>query len=472
MKHAGVLFRKKTLFSLIALFFLVPGLKSGKYSQSTCLFRSQPAGKNFAFVLMRWLAISFCDGWGGESAMAAPAVSRIIPKHFPTLDSIYTWIHRLEREYPDLLHVEQIGRSTSLHLPLYALKLSDNASQEEDESALLFSAIHHAREPVGGLLCMRLAETLLQSYTADQDVRRFLDELEIWIVPVVNPEGYRYVFDNDLNFPWWRKNLRDNDHDGIFNPVIDGVDLNRNYDFNWEQGGEDNPSSWFYRGEQPFSEDEISAMQRLAYRENIVAGLSFHSYGEVVLYPWGNYYAAPDQELIYAVGQKLAASMTKLSGSASYGLLPLNGRVGQSSVWMYGRLRAIDFIVELGDEYFTDQRETESIIREAMRAVYYFLDRALISGVRGHVRDARTGAPLVAKIYIEGYEAHYVSPRYSEPVFGRFERWLQPGTYSLEVTASGYGRKHIPRVEVRADRLTVLDIMLRKTGESLPAGNN
>lgn len=392
--------------------------------------------------------------------------------HYPKLDSMYQWIERLRKQYPDLLAVEQIGKSTSMKLPLYALKVSDNASQEEDESAVLFSALHHAREPIGGILCMTLVEKLLQEYRADAATQRLVDALEIWTVPIVNPEGYKYIFDNELSFPWWRKNLRDNDNDGIFNPVIDGVDLNRNYNYNWQQGGEDNPASWFYRGAKPFSESEINAMQALAVRENIVAGLSFHSYGEVVLYPWGNFYAAPDQELIYEVGQNLATRMRKLSGSTTYSLLPLNGRVGQSSVWMYGQLRAVDFIVELGDEYFANARNTNKIVEEALAGIDYFLNRVLVANIRGHVLDARTGEPLIARILVKGHESRHVSPRYSEPTFGRFERLLQPGVYSIEISADGYAPRFFTGVEVRENEATELKIILNKKREVLPAGNN
>ncbi|MFQ5627986.1 MAG: hypothetical protein ACE5I1_04430, partial [bacterium] len=171
-------------------------------------------------------------------------------------------------------------------------------------------------------------------------------------------------------------------------------------------------------------------------------------------------------------GQKLASHIRKLSNTSTYGLLPLNGRVGQSSVWMYGRLRAIDFIIELGDEYFTNGRDTRHVIREALAGVEYFLHRALVSNIRGHIRDANTKQPLVAKILVKGYEAQHVSPRYSEPLFGRFERWLNPGVYNNEISAGGYARKILSGVEIKEKRATENEIFLKKQHEILPAGNN
>ncbi|MFQ5633575.1 MAG: M14 family zinc carboxypeptidase, partial [bacterium] len=460
MKRVSALNRKGTYLTIIAITLFLfeikisknPAQQSARHSPNNKL---RTGGKKRPSQLNLKLAM------GVVNARHLPGTSSV-PAHFPDLDSMYSWIRRLQKQYPHLLQVETIGKSSSMHLPLYALKVSDNASNEEDESSVLFSALHHAREPIGGLLSMQIVEMLLSSYEQNKTIRKLVNSLEVWIVPIVNPEGYRYVFDNRLNFPWWRKNLHDNDNDGIFNPVIDGVDLNRNYDYNWMQGGEDNPASWFYRGKEPFSENEITAMRSLALRENIVAGLSFHSYGEVVLYPWGNYYAAPDQDLIYTTGQKLASHIRKLSNTSTYGLLPLNGRVGQSSVWMYGRLRAIDFIVELGDEYFTNGQDTRQVIREALAGVEFFLNRALISNIQGHIFDANTKQPLVAKILVEGYEAQHVSPRYSEPLYGRFERWLSPGIYNIEISTAGYARKLLSGVEVKEDSATKLEIFLKK----------
>lgn len=471
MNRGTVLPGKRTIFAIIAAVIVFFEIKAGKSPSPHSSLQINRKSKRQLGVNTPETPHDFVFGTSSATARSFTYQSNT-PPHFPNLDSLYNWIQRLKKQYPNLLQIEAIGKSTSLRLPMYAMKISDNPTQEEDESAVLFSALHHAREPIGGILSLHIAEMLLSEYKHDKNIRNFVDNLEIWIVPVVNPEGYKYVFDNKLGFPWWRKNLHDNDEDGIFNPVIDGVDLNRNYDYNWLQGGEDNPASWFFRGAEPFSENEINAMRNLALRENVVAGLSFHSYGEVVLYPWGNFYVAPDQDLIYNVGQKLASHMRKLSNTSTYGLLPLNGRVGQSSVWMYGRLRAIDFIVELGDEYFTSARDTRNVVREATAGVEFFLNRALVANIRGHVVDTKTGKPIVAKVMVKGYEAQYVSPRSSEPLFGRFERWLIPGTYTIEVEAPGYARKILSGVEVREDDATELDILLIKQHEILPAGNN
>ncbi|MFQ6112494.1 MAG: M14 family metallopeptidase [bacterium] len=296
---------------------------------------------------------------GFHLAMLSESYRNIrIPASYRPLGEIETKLHLLRFRFPEILQIEKIGESTALGLPIWAAKISDNAHQKEDEPRVLFTGVHHAREPIGANICLKLMQTLCENYGEDEHFTRWIDLMEIWFVPVVNPDGYKYVLENNLRFPWWRKNLRDNNGDGIFEPLYDGVDLNRNYGFNWDEGGDGKPSSWFYRGNKPFSENETQAIRNLALKENFVFGISYHSYGESILFPWGNFKQPPDLELIVDIAGEMASKIKRQSGRGQYSILPLNGRVGQSSIWMYGQLRAIDYIVEVGTEYFPpEERE-------------------------------------------------------------------------------------------------------------------
>lgn len=381
--------------------------------------------------------------------------------------SAYPHLAMLERQFfdlvqahPQLAHLEKIGESTSWRQPLWAIRLSDHPDRDEDEPTVLFTGMHHAREPVGTFICQTIMETLLTSYGKNPRYTRLVDSLEIWLVPIVNPDGYEYIVQNQLQFPWWRKNLRDNNNDGIFDPVVDGVDLNRNYDFNWDEGGDGNPASWFYRGGSPFSEKEIQALRDLAWRENFLIGASFHSYGESVLYPWGNYHRAPDQDLIIDIARRCAEKIGRLSGHGAYNVLPLNGRVGQSSIWMYGELGAMDYIIETGEAYFAEPEDIPRITGENLQGALFLLQRALGSGVTGHVRDRLTGKPLAAEIHISGTDAVYVKCRRSDARYGRFDRLLFPGQYTLEVRAPNYKTEIFPNLQIQPQARTAVEIAL------------
>ncbi len=181
-----------------------------------------------------------------------------IPQFYPDLKTIYREMDSLQQAFPELLKKEQIGMSSTKAQPIFAIKLSDNAARTEDEPALLFSSLHHAREAIGGLFLLHFIGEMAMSYQHDPLVKELIDNLSIWVVPVVNPDGYEYMFEKTPVFPWWRKNIR-NYYANERNMSL-GVDLNRNYNYNWKQGGESSPSSWYYRGQSPASESEVQTM--------------------------------------------------------------------------------------------------------------------------------------------------------------------------------------------------------------------
>lgn len=390
----------------------------------------------------------------------------------PALPDLYQAMRELQAQYPERSSLNQIGVSTFQQIPIWAIKISSDPAVDQDKSSYLFTGLHHAREPLGFRMCMRIAESLLSRYHKDKIIRKVVDQFDVWIVPVVNPDGFQFMKEYAHNFPWWRKNQRDNNGDGKFEPHIDGVDLNRNYGYNWRFGGNAVFKSWFYRGPDAFSEAEVRAVKRLAERENVLAGLSFHSYGELVLYPWGNHTRAPDHDLILKEGRQLAGAMKKNGRNESYGLVPLDGRAGQSSVWMYGQLRAIDYTVELADGFFPDSVSAEMVLKQAMNGVEYFLARGLVSTIVGHVKDADSGIPLAAEGLVAGFEADHVGRRRSDKKYGRFERWLEPGFYSITFRADGYKPVTLDNVEVFEDRQTKLDVYLGKQEQTQSVEKN
>lgn len=406
------------------------------------------------------------------AAMSVNSPKSSLPRAYRPLSEIEHKLFQLKEQYPDIFHLEKIGESTALRLPLWAVRVSDHAAKREDEPRILFTGVHHAREPIGANICLEIMQTLCENYGADEKITNWVDEIEIWFVPVVNPDGYKYIMDNNLSFPWWRKNLRDNDGDGIFNPLVDGVDLNRNYDYNWREGGDGKPNSWFYRGRGPFSEKEIKAVRDLAMRENFVFGISYHSYGESILFPWGNFDRPPDLDLIVEIANEMASKIHRESGRGQYSILPLNGRVGQSSIWMYGDLRVLDYIIEVGTEYFPADRNVAQILKENLDGAFFLFDRILQTGIRGHVFDAVTHLPLLAEIEVEGFSADYVRNRMTDPDFGGFLRITDPGNYSIKIASDGYYPRVIKNVAVVRGDVTNLEVGLYPEKFQPATGNN
>jgi hypothetical protein len=154
--------------------------------------------------------------------------------------------------------------------------------------AVLYQGTTHAREWISTEVAMRLLEWFVAERRAENpDVVDILETRELWFVPVVNPDGYEFTFTTER---LWRKNLRDNDDNGTINNA-DGVDLNRNYPEHW--GWEDErsssvPSNETYRGETPGSEPETkSSMGLVQDMADFKFAISYHSFGQLLLYPQG-----------------------------------------------------------------------------------------------------------------------------------------------------------------------------------------
>jgi hypothetical protein len=151
---------------------------------------------------------------------------------------------------------------------------------------VLYSAAQHAREWISVEVNRRLLHYFVDNYGQDPVVTDLVNNRELWFVLVANPDGYQYTFDTER---LWRKNLRDNDGDGLITN-IDGVDPNRNYDEHWSYDGEGSSSllsSEDYRGTGPASEPETQAMQGLLNRLQFKFMVNYHSYGQLLLYSFG-----------------------------------------------------------------------------------------------------------------------------------------------------------------------------------------
>ena len=187
---------------------------------------------------------------------------------------------------------------------VWCFRVSDNPELDEGEPEILFDALHHAREPMSAEFCLMFAEYLGQQYYAgDPEVTHLLQNREVYFVPVVNPDGYWYNNWGDM----WRKNRRNN-----AGSSCDGVDPNRNYDYEWiGPGSSTDPCSDIYRGPSAGSEPEIQAITSLINGHQFITRNSYHTYSNLTLYPWG-YTSSPTPD--DAIFVHMADEMTKYNG--------------------------------------------------------------------------------------------------------------------------------------------------------------
>ena len=192
------------------------------------------------------------------AALTPGAASAIDFSNFHTPAQMEAELDALAAAHPGLAQVFTIG-TTGEGRPIRGLKISDNvATDEPGEGDVVFVGLHHAREWISAELALYLAEYLVTHHGTDPALAACMNQLEIWIIPVMNPDGYAYSAAAPAN-RLWRKNRRNNG-DGTF-----GVDLNRNYGYQWGlgSGSEGSDLTWedTYRGPSAFSEPETRALR-------------------------------------------------------------------------------------------------------------------------------------------------------------------------------------------------------------------
>ncbi len=250
-------------------------------------------------------------------------------------------LRQLAQDHPEIAQLASIGKSVEGR-DLWAIKISDNVATDEAEPVIVFTGAHHAREWISVETPLMLSDHLVKNYDSDANVAALVDGAEIWIAPMVNPDGHVYsVSTNRL----WRKNRRDNG-DGTF-----GVDLNRNYGHNWGGPGASRDTfSDIYRGPSAFSEPETQAMRDFLDREQPAALVSYHNFSQLVLYPWGTTSdPAPDEALLQNLATAMADRIKAVHGQnyTPQQSSQLYLASGDTTDWLYALLGVPAFTIEL-----------------------------------------------------------------------------------------------------------------------------
>lgn len=325
----------------------------------------------------RWKEFFILQNNGLEPELVFDVNKRdLIDSRFYQLSQVDSILEALHQRFHAFTRIEKIGESAFYQFPVKGIKLSNSLAGNESKPSILITAAHHGNELLGVNICLYILDFLCSNYSRNVQVKNWIDNSLIWIIPVVNPDGYNLVMDNDHKMIW-RKNLRDNNGDGQFTPELDGVDLNRNYDFNWAKHGDQFPNSNYYPGPFPFSEPETRAIRDLARRENFQYHLDFHSSGEMILYPGKLHSSIEDENKIITFARELANNITKQCAISKYGIAPLNINAGQCALWMYDEIGALSVIVEAGNSFFPEQNDLDRIIEENARAAFWLFDHAV-----------------------------------------------------------------------------------------------
>ncbi|MDP2172561.1 MAG: M14 family zinc carboxypeptidase [Candidatus Cloacimonadaceae bacterium] len=418
-------------------------------------------------------------------AVTALALFAELPTCYYNYAQISQMLDNYQSQHPDIARKHLIGFSQQDNVPIYAMQISDNVMQQEEEPALLFVGQVHAEEVLGVQIVMsNIHQILNQRYQTP--FSQWIAQLDMWFVPTLNPEGHNVVTANlDTSY---RKNKRDNNNNGIFDysPLvgydIDGVDLNRNMDFNWVhgdslmQGG--GLEVWdYYRGPAAESESELQAIKALSDQKKFVYSIAWHSsrtgnFSEKVYYSfnWKEIRPSPDIVFFASIANGTGAQIIKEAGGASYEVSPNLSRKGAFHDWMYQRYGTVQLLIEAGTRNLQpDSLLMVNTVDRCKLGVWWMLNRSLpfsssvpsSSMLTGNIRDAVTNRPLEAQIIIEEHNAPWFHPRTSHPVTGRYWRPLTTGLYTIRARKTGYYDNVINSAMVNNGSWTVRNILMQ-----------
>lgn len=345
------------------------------------------------------------------------------------------FVNQVVAAYPNLAKKVMLKDTLFEGQQLYAVHVTKDVDQPNDRPTFVLDGQHHAREVMTAEITRDALDWLTSRYASDSAVKRWVDNINIWIVPVVNPDGAMYVFQHDVN---WRKN-RD--------PLC-AVDLNRNYPFLYGScnGSSGSCSSDTYRGPSPASEPETQGMEQLNADAHGFFSLSYHSYGEYLMYSYGC--NDPDEKAaLDATAQALNAILPNDQGTTGlFRTGPIWSTIysadGGSVDSQYALHGSYAFVIEVNQSNFQPDYATwRNVTVQRQRVAWqYFLDKTLDGPqVKVHVTAKNTGAPLAGAqvAYDEVTYTHGEAPRRTDA--RGYYRLLAKANTPYHVTASAAG---------------------------------
>ena len=347
----------------------------------------------------------------------------------PTREAYHTYAEivaladSLATTFPDICEKHMFGTSVQGR-ELGALKISDNVSLDENEAEVMFDGGIHGDEVGCAENCIRFARDLCRDYGTDPDITYLVDNREIWIYYMVNPDGR--VADSRYN--------------------ANGVDLNRDSGYMWDGWGGSSGA---------FSQVESKALRDATYGRQFVVHTTYHSGTEYISCPW-SYRAdqCPDFGHIIQLAGVYSSTSTYPNlayGQGCTGMYPINGSTKDTN---YGATGSISWSIEISYNKHPSTGEIQLYYQRNVPAMLAMIEYSGY-GLEGVVTDVNTGDPVTAAVFINDY-----FPSYTDPAVGDYHKYVLPGTYDITIVANGYETQTITGVTVTANSSTATDFQL------------
>ncbi len=298
-------------------------------------------------------------------------------KDFPPADSVY---HNYQETYEvlkgiaeknsDIASLFSAGK-TYEGKDIWVLRINstEKGTQVSKKPGVLIVGNHHAREHLTNEMVLLFAVYLLENKN-DGKIKKYIDTLDIYLIPMLNPDGVEYDIATG-KYRWWRKNTNK-----LGTSYVIGVDLNRNYDFEWcKAGASTYHYSDTYCGKSAFSEPETKALRDfMIERKNLKTAISYHSYASLVLYPWGGRDNPVENEKDRNAFIKHAGEMAKILGYEAQQSSELYIATGDMADWAYDKLKVLTWTIELeGNSFYPGASIIDKAFSRNKEACLYLL---------------------------------------------------------------------------------------------------
>ncbi|MFZ8933733.1 MAG: M14 family metallopeptidase [Bacteriovoracaceae bacterium] len=297
---------------------------------------------------------------------------------FHTYDETNKLFKDLSQNNPDIAEFITIGE-THEKRKINGIRITHekNRTSQNFIPGILFLGTHHAREHISTEVPIFLAQYLIENYKKSEDIRKLIQSRDIYIIPIVNPDGTLHDI-KGRSYKMWRKNRRK------IKRTTYGVDLNRNYGFEWNTGGSSSsPRSDVYHGKHPFSEPESLAIKDFVEsKSNLRMMLSFHTYSELILYPWGHKHESVGgrEEEVF---KKMAKQMSKWNGYTPQSSSDLYIASGDTCDWAFGEHGIFCFTFELSPKtygaggFYPGAKYIDIVNQANLKPMLYLIDKTM-----------------------------------------------------------------------------------------------
>lgn len=368
---------------------------------------------------------------------------------YPTYNQYISLMNEFATNFPDLCQLEEIGKSVDGR-SVMSIKISDNVAQDEEEPAFFYSSTMHGNETAGYPLMLRLIDYLLNNYQSDSRIKELIDNTEIWINPLANPDGTYSAGNLEIT--------------GATRSNANGYDLNRNFPDPID--GYPKPGDLHY----PIQLETQDMMDFMA-AHNFVLSANFHGGAEVINYPWDTWYQRHADDDWYQNLSRQYADTVHANSSGymayldngitnGYDWYPISGgRQDYANYYLHSRETTIELSVKI-----PDASTLPSLWDYNYRSLLNYIDRVHL-GLYGKITDV-DGNPVKAKIFIENHDADS-SDIYSNPDNGMYYRLIIGGSYDISYSASCFNTKTYNNISFSDTELKRLDVVLEKETVSI-----